>query len=301
MNFNPQAEPKISTLDIIFWYQACLRWKEKGHTLVLYTESNMIEWLKKMSLYDLYDEINTELFDNKDKRIDYVKFWASPKILSYREEINRGFKDIIIADTDLFPVGNLDSFFVENEVVLWGAEEWAERAYEFYGSYLNVPTPKDFIFPEWMSDKFKELNTGVIWFKDTEKAKEVMDVIIDYMTNNPGHKDGWDLGVMLMCFAEQRMIGAYVLEHKMKIGYLQPKGVQQFNKNAWHLMRYKSAKSETLYVYEIYLLENIRSKNIELYDKLKEHDRFKSHFEHIERVGENKTVPLGVQKRGVML
>lgn len=301
MNFYPESEPRISDLDLIFWHQSCIRWKEQGHTLVLYTESHMVDWLKRMSLYEYYDEVNTQLFDNKSSKIDHRRFWASPKILSYREEIKRGYKDIIISDTDLFPVKNLDEFFKNNEVVLWGSEEWAERAIDAYGSYLNVPMPKGFKFPGWMSDKFKELNTGIIWFKDTEKAKEVLDVIIAFMTNNPGTKGDWDLGVMLMCFAEQRIIGAYVLENKLKIGYVQPKGVQQFNNNAWHLMRYKSAKKDTQFTYEIYLLENIRNKNLTLYNKLKEVSRFTNHFQYIETVGDNKTIPLMVEKRGVKL
>ena len=109
---------------LLVWILSILKWKNLGYETVLYTDNEVLEKIKEVGFEHLYDEINTEYLENKEniKNIDFWCFWAMPKILSLKSEIEKGYNSIM-ADIDVVPIKKLDNLIRSRDVLVWSNKE----------------------------------------------------------------------------------------------------------------------------------------------------------------------------------
>ena len=229
---------------LLTWVLSLVKWKEYGFTTVLYTDNETLNKIKEYGFEYLYDEIDTEYLDENSKNINFWCFWAMPKILSYKAEIEKGHTDSIVADTDIVPMRDLHDIFNLKmyDLVVWSNKEHAELQ-AVYPKLENLSLPKDYKLPLWFKGDAKPLNTGIIYFKDSQKALGYLNEVIKISKNNDNHKH--NTRTQTMCTAEQRMIGEYAKAKGLVYNVIQPVNETLFNKNAFHAHGYKSRLSKT--------------------------------------------------------
>ena len=90
---------------LLVWILSILKWKEYGNEIVLYSDKITLSRIKKVGFEHLYNEINTDLFENGSqcKGIDFKWFWAMPKILALHYESYHLRNEVAVTDMDVVP------------------------------------------------------------------------------------------------------------------------------------------------------------------------------------------------------
>lgn len=251
------------------WILSVMKWKEYGYNTVLYTDKKTLNRVKEFGFDSLYDEINTSYLTNINniKNIDFYCFWAMPKILSLRAEIEAGYNSII-ADTDIVPMCDLTQFFAAQpyELITWSNKEFYELQ-SIYPRLSQISLPTNYQLPVWFQGKAKPLNTGIIYFKDNREAKNYVNEVVKIATSNKNCNH--NSRTQTMCTAEQRMIGEYAKHRNLYLNYIQANNRSPFNENAFHTHNYKAIlTSERKIQFNIAFLKQIKNRNEELYNRI---------------------------------
>lgn len=258
--FGKSKTQGLNAYDILMWTLSVIKYKKYGFITKLYCDKASYEMLNKYHLIELYDEVDTELLE-QDFNILKASYWAMPKILSYKHELELG-SDCFVSDTDMIPFCNLERFF-NYDLSVWSNDEHLEHTV-IYLPKESLSTPKGYVFPKWFTWRATPLNSGIIYFKDKNNALEYCNEVIRYVTNNKNNQQ--NNTCQSMCFAEQRILGEYASYKQLQVGVVRPTRKSCLNKNAWHLFQHKlSHKKEE---FEIFMLYMIKEENIELYNKI---------------------------------
>jgi len=217
---------------LLVWYLSAIRWKKLGYTTVFYADTKTKETMDSFLLTELYDEINLEILDNIDtEKIDKLAFWAVPKLLSNKNEI----EPAIISDTDIIPWRDPAYLIQNNDIVCFKKEFIEMFAYDINKKDLSVP--EGYEFPKWFSWSAQPLNAGILYIRD-EKIKTIyLREAMRYVENN--HNDKLNPNTLTMCFAEQRIIGEIAEIFKQKVGCYQPPLSRAISNDVWHTYRFK--------------------------------------------------------------
>lgn len=270
---------------LLTWILSIIKWKEYGNQVVLYVDKETLANINKIGFGFLYDEINTDLFENGSlcKDIDFRWFWAMPKILALHYENYHLKNQVVVTDMDIVPMSDLSRFWKNSSVCVWSNKEHLEFK-TTYPDLEKLSLPKGYSLPKWFTGATKPLNTGVIYFKKNELANEYCNEVFKYVKGNNNCKDNTDC--ITMCNAEQRMLGEF-LQHK-GIAYqtLQPINKGIFNKNAFHTHAYKSIiNNSNGLIWNLNLLLMIKEKNIYMFNILIENEMFKEEKEYFAKNG----------------
>lgn len=263
---------------LLTWILSIIKWKEYGFTTVLYTDNETLTKIKEYGFDSLYDEIDTEYLNNNSEGIDFWCFWAMPKILSYKAEIEKGYTDSIVADMDIVPMSDLHKLFNLKmyDLVVWSNKEHVELQ-AVYPKLENLSLPKDYKLPSWFTGKARPLNTGVIYFKEHNKALGYINEVIKMAQYNNNHKH--NTRTQTMCSAEQRMLGEYAKANGLVYNTIQAVNEPLFNSKAFHTHGYKQRLTEDKRVqFNINLLNMLPSN---LYNKLVNDILFTKELKHI--------------------
>ena len=264
---------------LLVWALSAIKWKELGHTTVMYTDNKTLEDMKKFGLDKLYDEINTDLFENGAicENIDFEYFWAMPKIISLHYETYHLGNNVLVSDQDVVPTSDFSRLFNAADVLVWSNKEYVEDR-RSYPRLDKLSLPKGYQLPNWYTGKIKPLNTGLIYFRDKTNAIEYCNEVFKYVQGNKNEYG--NSKAVTMCNAEQRMMGEW-LHHK---GYtymtVQPANEGLFNKNAFHTHGYKNhIKNENGLEWNVKFLNMIRESALWYYNLLIGMDIFKEEKE----------------------
>lgn len=266
---------------LLVWILSILKWKEYGNEIVLYTDNEELKEIKKIGFEHLYDEINTNVLEEKYD-INYYYYWAMPKIIALQHETQTLNNKAVLCDQDVVPAQDLTRFWNNTQVTVWSNKEY----YEFQSLYPKLKTlslPKDYKLPYWFTGEARPLNTGVIYFKNNQYAKEYCDEVFKYVVNNKNEKK--NNRATAMCNAEQRMLGEFVKHKKLSYATVQPHNQTLFNKNAFHTHGYKGyvKKSNNELQWNLTLLKMIEKSDKMMYNKLMSNPMFEYEKEEIEK------------------
>lgn len=259
---------------LLVWILSILKWKDLGHTTVLYTDKETLENIKIIGFDHLYDVIDTDYLEKEEniKNIDFWCFWAMPKILSLKAEIEKGFNSIV-SDVDVVPIKDFENLIQCRDVLVWSNKEYIELR-GIYPRLEDLSLPNDYEFPMWFTGRNKPLNTGVIYFKDNYHASGYIDEVIRISKNNHNHKN--NTRSQTMCNAEQRMLGEYINYRGLSYNMVQPFDEGLFNKNAFHTHEYKTLLEQNKKIlFNINFLIAIKKYDENMYNNLINNELFK--------------------------
>lgn len=270
---------------LLSWVLSIIKWKILGHQIVLYTDKSTLNDINKFGFSNLYDEINTDLFENGDvcKDIDFKWFWATPKLLSYHYELEHLGNNPIVCDMDVVPARDFSNLFNIANVTVWSNKEFVNvRA--VYPQLYELSTPKGYTFPKWFTGEAKPLNTGIIYFNNPEFAKEYLDEAMRFIRGNVNSKNNSD--VITMCNAEQRMLGEYVAYKNLTYTTVQPFGARLSNRNGFHIHGFKNLLTSKEDInWHLQMLLEIKKYNERIFNKLLKHELFEEEKKHFEENG----------------
>ena len=270
---------------LLTWVLSILKWKQYNNQVVLYTDNVTLEKIQKIGFDFLYDEINTDLFENGDqcKGIDFRWFWAMPKILALHYETYHLKNKVIVADMDIVPMSDLSRFWANSPVCVWSNKEHLEFK-NTYPDIKDLSLPEGYTLPKWFTGEIKPLNTGVLYFKNIDVANEYCNEVFKYVKGNNNAKENTDC--ITMCNAEQRMLAEFLNHKGLTYQTLQPINGSLFNKNAFHTHNYKGMINNyngTLWNLNFLLM--IRNLNPYMFNILLSKELFKEEREYFAKNG----------------
>lgn len=262
--------------NLLVWILSVIKWKEYGNQVVLYTDTESLNKIKEIGFDNLYDEINTELFDKGAicENINFEYYWAMPKIIALHYETFHLGNKVVASDQDIIPMKDFSHLFGQADCTLWSNKEHVEIK-SIYPELYELSLPKDYELPKWFTGKARPLNTGVIHFRKNKHAIEFCDEVFKYVKDNSNDKN--NTRCIAMCNAEQRMIGEYLNHKHLTYGTIQPNNQGLFNTNAIHTHGYKNMINDDVN-WICTLLDMIRKYDYNLYFKLINKDMFKDYI-----------------------
>jgi len=193
-------ETEMVTINLI----SALSWKKYQGPIKLYCNTDYYNILKKWGVDSVYDEINTDILDNKSNDIDYGKYWAFGKFLALEDLIENS--PFTLLDTDLILFDKLPEIKDAN-VVMFHNENFSEN-YE-HNHYPDF----DFMLPESIKSrnfdkKILPTNCALIKFSTTEFISEWIELAKQIARfNSENHSEVNDRhNSIRMCFVEQRLL-----------------------------------------------------------------------------------------------
>ena len=266
-------------LTLLTWILSALKWKQHCGEIVLYTDDETLEDIKRFGFESIYDEINTTYLQDKEvcKGIDFCCYWAMPKLLALKHEMLDLGNDVVVTDQDVVPMSDLTRLWTNSEIAIWSNKEFSEIR-TIYPKLQDLSLPKGYKLPNWFTGKAKPLNTGIIHIKDKEVAKLFIDEAIKMSTDN--HNEHNNTVCQTMCNVEQRLLGELVQYKGLSYSVMQPMNATLFNKNGFHTHGYKTRISNNSGKdWHCTLLLMIASCDMNIYNKLIEHEWFKEEKE----------------------
>ena len=268
-------------LTLLTWILSILKWKEYGNKVVLYTDTKTLEDIKRFGFDALYDEIDTTYLENKEvcEGIDFYCYWAMPKLLTLKHEVLDLGNDVVIADQDVVPMSDVSRLWTNADIAVWSNKEYVDLR-TIYPKLRNLSLPKNYKLPCWFTGYAKPLNTGIIHIKDKEVVKLFTEEALKMSKDN--HNEHCNTNCQTMCNVEQRLLGEIVNYKGLTYSVMQPVNKGLFNKNGFHTHGYKvRINNENGIDFHCTLLLMIASCDINMYNKLIEHEWFKEEKEHM--------------------
>lgn len=268
---------------LLVWILSIVKWKEYGHKVILYCDKETLNEIKKFGFDVLYDEINTELFENNDnyKDIDFYYYWAMPKIISLYYETYHLGNNALVADQDVVPMQDLTYLTKRADCLVWSNKEYVELR-NIYPRVEELSLPKNYELPQWFSGYARPLNTGVIYFKNKQHVIEYCNEVFKYVKGNNNERK--NTRCIAMCNAEQRMLGEYLVYKDLTYCTVQPNNEGLFNDRAFHMHGYKNyINNDNGLLWQANLLKLIEKSNRAMYTKLINNEWFKEEKEHMSK------------------
>lgn len=211
--------------EVITMAMSCLYWKKLYGPVKLYCDKPFLEYIKKLDLIWLWDEIDSTTIDSVlVPNVNYDIFWAYPKMV------------INSLQTEPFASLDLDLFLSEklnfnDEDIYYSHIELGDAHNEGNEKITCVSYPD---FHKW--DRFKSvltklnelnipdwvINVSIVVFNNTEICKKLLQYTEEFIVGNYYKPKGQIHPATPMTFVEQRMLAAIVenfnYTHKSIIG-----------------------------------------------------------------------------------
>ena len=226
-----------SNFSILVWILSLLKWKQFGHEVVLYTDDYVLNNIKSIGFDHLYSEINTDLLKPENyPEIDFLLYWAMPKLIAFKHEHEMGNK-VIVTDQDVVPMQDWTNYLQQADITVWSNKEFPEIQW-IYPPIEELSLPDGYKLPKWFTGKHTPLNTGVLYFKSRMWALDYIEHAMKMAINNTNPKN--NSNCITMCNAEQRMLGEWAIWRKLVYKTMQGNNENLFNERAIHTHGYKS-------------------------------------------------------------
>ena len=246
---NYQRIKKLPETDILIWTTCLIRYKMFGYTTKLYCTKKDIDFLKEWKLYNLYDIIDTDLFENNEmlKKIDNKHFWSTRKIEALYHELFVLNEECIYTDVDIIM---RQPYNTSRDCLVWSPEEWNTNEGQVYVPWRNLSKPKGYKMPQYILNTSDAYNCGVLYFKNKEVFKQYRDDYYKFCLDNPcqiknrKRDDVEDLvtnNSVWACNAEQRILKAVLNHTKQDVMCVMPKRLKGWSKQGVHLFFYRIA------------------------------------------------------------
>ncbi len=189
---------------------SAIEWRKNNGPIHLYTTSDLIPDLEKMGLTYFYDEINTEVLDEKDD-IPWDHFYPATKI-----KVLRSIKEFPVAfiDTDFIYWDKLDPIVNNYDITYMHREGLFWRNYpplEFLGRR------EDYQFPDIKTlENSRPINVGFFIMNNQKLRDEYVNTAYEYMRDNSYECKEVEWASFELrrfwksLFVEQRLLGAIV-------------------------------------------------------------------------------------------
>lgn len=225
-------ENKLSQLDIQVWKAGLIVYKEFGYTTKLYCETADIPALKENGIFDLYDEIDTELFNNHlNNSVNTKYFWSYRKLEALYHEFNIS-NDSIYSDTDIIM---LEPFNLDKDL-FWCKEEDPL----VYCDWNNLSKPDNYELPEYLENTICGYNCGIIYIKDKKLINEWYKEYMSFVINNPCKLIIEDYqNNIFACNSEQRIIKGIFEKYNIEPNFITEASTIGFSDKGIHLYALK--------------------------------------------------------------
>ena len=252
-------------MSLMVWFLSVINWRKLGYEPVLYTDQITKAEFEKYGLAQFYSEI----IDIGEISTDEKVYWASSKLYSVKKFMETyPDEDFIVSDLDFIPFKD-PMQFVTGDVLTYHTEYW--QAYKAIDE-LNLSA--DYTLPEWITGKVNPVNTSVLYFKDKELMKELMDIQFDFMEKNNVFTNASDAND-LMTFIEQRVLGEFLAYKGKTISFMAAEGKSVFNVNGMHTGPYKRMEKSDFCKWNFWYLKMIREESMDVYNTLINNELFK--------------------------
>lgn len=230
---NRLSKGTLPEIDLLVWKASLAIYKEFGYQTKLYCKSEDIPYLKHHNLLEMYDEINTEIFDNHlNPKVNEKYFWSYRKMEALRNEFNTS-KDSIYSDTDILM---FKPFQLPKQALFWCKEEDTD----VYMDWNNLSKPKDYTLPNHIKETKSAYNCGIIWIQNTQIINEWYEEYMKFAMDNPCKLTVPDTqNNVFACNSEQRMLTAVCEKYNIEPDFLATAGDLGLNENGIHLYVYK--------------------------------------------------------------
>lgn len=275
----------LTSLELLIWFLSILQWKKLGYTTKIYVDDENLQFIKDNHLYELYDEVDSEYFNNADgffvkNNVNKNKFWAGCKIFLLENEN----ESCIISDYDFIPFTNP---IMDKEVIAY----YTEEIKQVYNATLdNLTFPENYEVPEWFQYNIDPVNTSVCYIGNNSVKDLYIEEAYKYMTNNNDIED--ETLVYDMVYIEQRMLAEICNHLEVEIKTLVDLNkVSYINSDYLHLLMYKdvdkSIEENRKYPnsWHIYLLNKLNKYFPEVYENVINMEEFSEDKEYIEKNG----------------
>lgn len=181
---------------------SALTWKNFHGPIKMFCNKEYYEILKKYGIDTLYDEINTELLDNKPNDIDYVQYWAFGKLWVIKHLKNES--PFTLVDTDLWLLGKLQ-MNKNSDVQMYHLENYSPQyKNNIYVDY-NPLIPAELREMD-LDENCLPTNCAILTINNNSFVEEWIDLseqIAKYNTTIPVPNNNTS---SKMCLVEQRLL-----------------------------------------------------------------------------------------------
>lgn len=248
---NYQRIKKLPEVDILIWTTCLMNYKKLGYTTKLFCTSNDIDFLKENHLFELYDIIDTDFFNNLkiDERVNLKYFWSTRKIEAVHYERCILDEEAIYSDVDIIMRSKFD---LSKDGVVWCLEESSTNNNTIYVPWRNLSKPKGYQMPKYMLETKDAYNGGIWYFKNKDVFQQYYDEYYKFSINNPceikTHKSrGDDVSDLITnndvwaCNGEQRVLKAVMDHNKQNIAFVMNEREKGWSKQGVHFFFYRIA------------------------------------------------------------
>jgi hypothetical protein len=200
---NQSYPQQITSGEIALMWINGMIWKIKNPNipLVLYTDIETLEILKKYNIIESWDRIDTDLLKN-NIGINKSIFWSNSKFRVYKE-LNEPF------------------VFIDCDILIWDdISEWNIFNYDLVTSYKEELTLDCYINPnnilseydiDYSSDwKNMPLNASFVYLNNSQLKKKYVDIGIDWMIGCSLNEK--NLNKFSVYFIEQRFLAELAID-----------------------------------------------------------------------------------------
>ena len=244
---NYQRVKKLPETDILIWTVCLLRYKMFGYTTKLFCTKADIPFLKEWHLIELYDVIDTDLFENCPMldKIDNKHFWSTRKIEAMYYQLFILEEPAVYTDVDIIMRMPFD---LSHDALVWSPEAWNTNEGQVYVPWRNLSKPQGYRMPQYIIDTKDAYNCGVWYFKNRDVFKEYRDEYYGFCLNNPckikhqNRDDVKDLETnnsVWACNAEQRILKGVLTHNNQDVACVMPNRCKGWSKQGVHFFFYR--------------------------------------------------------------
>lgn len=197
---HPGEEYFVEDFDLLVTILSALKWREKNGSIKLYTDKLGGDYFNKLGIADIYDRgIDTSLDKVMPKKLDPCLFWASGKIYSLKMEQTSTVMldmDFIVWDSILEETREKGLCVTHREVL----NGLIYPEFESFNDLYNYGYDSEW---DW---EINPCNTALVYFGNKELKEYYVDECINFMNADFDPPSDQRKRVILMVFAEQRML-----------------------------------------------------------------------------------------------
>lgn len=222
---NRKKVKNIPQVDILLWAASICAYKNLGYKVKLYCAEGDLEFLYENHLYELYDEVDSNLLTNNEQlaRVNEDVFWACRKIEAIWNEFDLG-EEFFYSDNDILMFNPINFNY---DLVVWSPENHASSG-SIYIDWQYLGKPKDYILPEWLVSVNDAYNCGILYFRNKELYADYRNEFYKYVIGNDGVVDfagerrlnDYNVINVQMCNAEQRILKGWAHHYNLSVGMI---------------------------------------------------------------------------------
>lgn len=197
---HPGEEYFIEDFDLLVTILSALKWREKNGSIKMYTDKLGGDYYYKLGIADIYDlGIDTSLDEAVPKSLDPCLFWAAGKIYS----LNMEKTPTVMLDMDFILWDSILEEIKDKSLCVTHREVLNGLVYPHIDIFIDIyqyDYDKDW---DW---EVNPCNTALVYFGNKELKEYYVDECIKFMNADFNPPSDQKKRVILMVFAEQRML-----------------------------------------------------------------------------------------------